>query len=162
MGSKASIKNGELLLPLRIVVRRPPPGVRFALQKGKSDADGNADLAAPSKSSADSLSFDFSVRVPADRTGGVPRFLGEFTQGSPTQRFVYLNSGKRAGQSGTHWDRRAKIPLTGITTAMIDAVQGTPGTVLELEILGTAGDGGPVCASRIDMIGGGWHPTPSN
>lgn len=158
MGSKAQIKEGERALPLRIVVRRPPPGVSFALQKGKSDANGNADLLAPGKSSGDSLSFDFSVRVATGRTGSAPRYLGEFTQGPPTQRFVYLNSGRRAGQTGTGWDRRAKIPLMAITPAMIDAVDAAPGTVLELEILGTAGDGGPVCASRIDVIGGGWHP----
>ena len=158
MGSKAAIKAGERVLPVRIVVRRPPSGVSFALQKGKSEAEGNAELLAPSKSSGDSLSFDFSVRVAAGSTGSEPRFLGEFTQGPPTQRFVYLNSGKRAGQTGTHWDRRAKISLSAITSEMIDAVLTVPGTVLELEILGTAGDGGPVCASRIDMIGGGWHP----
>jgi hypothetical protein len=158
MGSKAPIKEGERALPLRIVVRRPPPGVSFALQKGKSDANGNADLLAPSKSSGDSLSFDFSVRVATGGTGGAPRFLGEFTQGPPTQRFVYLNSGRRAGQTGTGWDRRAKISLMAITSAMIDSVHASPGTALELEILGTAGDGGPVCASRIEMIGGGWHP----
>jgi hypothetical protein len=156
VGSKAAVKEAEREVPLRIVVRRPPSGVSFALQRGKSDANGNANLLAPSKSSDDSLSFDFPVRVA--RGSGAPRFLGEFTQGPAGQRFVYLNSGTRAGQTGTHWDRRAKISLTAITLAMIDAVHAAPGTVLELEILGTAGDGGPVCASRIDTIGGGWHP----
>ena len=162
MGSKASIKEGERTLPLRIVVRRPPPGISFALQKGKSDADGKAELLPPSKSSGDSLAFDFSVRVATERTGGAPRFLGELTQGPPNQRFVYLNSGRLAGQTGTQWDRRAKIPLTAITSAMIDSVLATPRTVLELEIVGTAGDGGPVAASRIETIGGGWRPVKVN
>ena len=40
---------------------------------------------------------------------------------------------------------------------MIEAVLDAPRTVLELEIVGTAGDGGPVAASQIEVIGGGWH-----
>ena len=45
---------------------------------------------------------------------------------------------------------------------MIEAVLAAPRTVLELQIVGTAGDGGPVAASRIEMIGGGWHRAKIN
>src|SRR5205814_1406233 len=97
--------------PIKLIARADEPfirptGVRFALQKGKSDAKGNAELLAPTRSDPTSLSFDFSVRVARAKPGAPPRFLGEFTQGPPDKRFVYVNSGRRAGQEDTLWDRR--------------------------------------------------------
>jgi hypothetical protein len=47
----------ERELPLRITLLRPPPGVRFALQRGRSE------LVEPVRADADSLVFDFEVRV---------------------------------------------------------------------------------------------------
>lgn len=145
--------KGEVEIPLRITLHRAPPGVRFALQKGKAGAQGNAELIPPTKSDADSLSFDFSVRVAG---GNRPRFLGEFTQGPPEKRFVYVNSGQSAGQPNTFWNRRAKIPLTTITGALIEKVRSTPDTMLVIEIEGTGKDGGPVCASLLSSTE--WRP----
>jgi len=136
----------EVEIPLRITLHRAPQGVRFALQKGKAGAQGNAELVPPTRSDAESMSFDFSVRVAG---GNRPRFLGEFTQGPGDKRFVYVTSGKSAGQPDTPWNRRAKIPLTTITPALIDRVRDTPNTVLLIEIHGRAGDGGPVVASQL-------------
>jgi hypothetical protein len=34
-------KDGEFEIPLRITLRRVPPGVRFAMQKGKGGAQGS-------------------------------------------------------------------------------------------------------------------------
>jgi len=62
---------------------------------------------------------------------------------------VYVNSGRRAGQADTLWDRRAKIPLTTITGALIEKIRATPNNVLVIEIEGTGKDGGPVCASLL-------------
>ena len=143
-------------LPLRITLHRVPPGVRFALQKGKSDARGNSELVPPTRIDPDSLSFDFSVRVADVSRGARPRFLGEFTQGPPDRRFVYVNSGKRAGQANTFWDRRAKIPLTTITSDMIEKVRSTPNTLLAIQIEGTGKDGGPICASLLSSTE--WRP----
>jgi len=153
MGSRSEV-TAEL--PLRITLHRVPAGVQFALQKGKSDAEGNAELVPPTRTEADSLSFDFSVRIADRKRGAPPRFLGEFTQGPPDKRFVYVNSGRRAGQADTLWDRRAKIPLTTITTALIDKALSAPNTVLGIEIQGTGRDGGPVCASLISSTD--WRP----
>src|SRR5205814_806745 len=61
-------------LALRIIVERPPAGVVFRVQRSKSE------LLAPSKISASSQSFDFTVRVVLTR-GEPPNFLGEFAQG---------------------------------------------------------------------------------
>jgi len=142
---------------LRITLYRVPPGVRFALQKGKSDAHGNAELVAPTRIDPTSISFDFSVRVGPGK-GETPRFLGEFTQGPPDKRFVYVNSGRRAGQEETLWDRRAKIPLTTITPESIEELRSTPNTVLLIEIEGKARDGGPVCASLLSSTE--WRVVP--
>jgi hypothetical protein len=128
-------------LQLRITVVNPPPGVPFRLQRGQSE------LVAPLRESDQSLVFELDVRV-GERDGTAPpRLLGPFTQGPPNGRFVYVNSGKRAGQSESCWDRRAKVPLGGLTWALIDEAAATPGAVMEAEIAGTGRDGGPVCAS---------------
>ena len=70
-----------------------------------------------------------------------------FSQGPPSGRFVYVNSGTLAGQKGSCWSRRAKVPLTGITWDDLDAVRCGPVRVLEASIHGTGRDGGPACAS---------------
>ena len=139
----------EFEIPLRITLYRVPPGVKFALQKGKSGAAHTEELIPPTRVDPTSISFDFVVRVAPDRLGTKLRFLGEFTQGPADKRFVYLTSGRRAGQQDTPWDRRAKIPLTTITPALVDRVRDTRNTVLLIEINGRAGDGGPVVASQL-------------
>ena len=48
------------------------------------------------------------------------------------------------------WQRRAKVPLAGITWTMIKK-----GSVIEAHIEGTARDGGPACAT-VPLLGGGW------
>ena len=117
---------------------------------------GDVELVQPTRRDPDSLSFDFSVRVEQAKKGARPRFLGEFTQGTPEKRFVYVNSGRSAGQADTLWNRRAKIPLTTISTALIDRVRSSADTILELEIEGTSKDGGPVCASLLSSTE--WRP----
>jgi hypothetical protein len=136
-------------LAVRIIVRRPPSGVAFAVQRGR------AELVEPSISAPDALVFDFSVRVSAIRAGATPRLLGPFTQGPPAARFVYVNSGQRAGQPESHWDRRAKVPLRGITASMIHSAAGTAGARVETEFDGTGMDGGPTCAT-VKTRRGGW------
>jgi hypothetical protein len=61
-----------------------------------------------------------------------------------------VNSGKRAGQAKTQWDRRAKVPLTGINWTLIKNV--AKGGVLETQIEGTGRDGGPACGT-VPLIG---------
>lgn len=101
----------------------------------------------PSISTPDLVVFDFTVRLGETAAGVSPRFLGPFTQGPPAVRFVYVNSGKRAGQPGSRWERRAKIPLGGITAALIQAAARTPSGCIETEYSGTGADGGPTCAT---------------
>jgi uncharacterized protein DUF5990 len=139
-------------LPIRITVERPPAGVAIQVQRGR---DG---LLPPSRSSRQSISFDLVVRLGNPRTPGTLRFLGEFAQGPAASRFVYVNSGARAGQRDTCWDRRAKVALGGITPAQVLRVLADKRLVLEARIAGTARDGGPMCAS-VPLLGDGWAVT---
>lgn len=136
-------------LPLRIIIADPPPGVAWAVQLGKNE------LLAPSLTTPRRLRFDFTVRIGAAVGGAAPRLLGPAVQGPPKARFVYLNSGLRAGQAGSCWDRRAKISLTGITQEMIATALKSGGTLVA-EFAGTGRDGGPACAS-VPLLGRGWQ-----
>jgi hypothetical protein len=135
-------------LPLRVVVERPPAGVAFRVQRGKWE------LLEPSPSASDSLSFDFTVRVVL-AAGEPPNFLGEFAQGPRDSRFIYVNSGTSAGQHDSNWTRRAKLPLTKISAALVKRVLADPGSVLEARIEGVGRDGGPACAT-VPLLDGGW------
>lgn len=125
---------------LRISVQHPLAGVQFRLQQGR------ADLVAPTRVTPDSIQFEFTLR-PGPPRGGRPTLRGPAAQGPPDGRFVYINSGRRAGQQGTGWDRRAKVPLRGITTALLNAALTNGQQVLEARIAGTGPDGGPACAT---------------
>ena len=150
----------DVELPLRITLLRPPAGVRFCLQRGKDE------LVSAGEATREDVSFDFAVRVKEDDgglggSGGgggtrTVRLLGEFTQGPPGGRFVYVRSGTMAGQPESCWSRRAKVPLAGITPALVRRVMKTPGARLEARIQGTGRDGGPVCAS-VKLLGSGWQ-----
>ena len=130
-------------LRLRITVIEPPAGVRLAMQRGRFD------LADAVEIRADALVFEFPVSV-ADATCTPPRQLGECTQGPVTGRFVYINVGTSAGQFGSPWTRRIKVPLYSMTPA--------PGTVLETRIRGIGRDGTPACATVPLLVP--WVPAP--
>ena len=136
-------------VPLRITLVAPPSDVMFCLQRGRDE------LVSRQQSTGAPLSFDFTVRVRPAASGEPMNFLGPFTQGPPASRFVYVNSGTMAGESATPWTRRAKIPLAGITTAMVKKVLAAPSACIEARIQGTARDGGPACAT-CRPIGSGW------
>ena len=137
-------------LPLRITVLRRPHGVAFAVQRGK------AELLEPAAVSTDAMVFDFIVRVAPRKGGGAPNFLGPYAQGTPADRFVYVNAGTAAGQVGSPWSRRAKIRIGMIGWDLVEEVLATPGVVLEARFEGTGRDGGPSCAS-VPLLGGGWR-----
>jgi hypothetical protein len=143
-------------LPLRIVVDRPVPGVALALQRG---ASGKATLVGPVHRSADALVFELDVTLDGSTAAGGPRLLGPFVQGPPTARFVYLNIGASAGQIGSPWQRRAKVPLGAIDWRAIEAL--APGERLTAHFNGTARDGTPACAT-VPILPPGWAPRRSS
>ena len=146
-------RRNQDVVPLRVVVRDPVPGVALRLQSGRTD------LVGPSSVSDAAVTFDFAVRVTLPDGEGPVGFFGPFTQGPPKERFVYVNAGRHAGQAGSCWDRRAKIPLTGIRPALIHSVLTVPGSVLEVSIAGRGRDGGPVCA-MVKLPPDAWQVRP--
>jgi hypothetical protein len=133
----------ERELTCRIVLQAPPSGVDFGLQKGRG---ANYETVQKQRSSGKDLKFEFNVAVRPVTKGTAPDFGGPFVQGPAGQRFVYIDIGTYAGQADTTWSRRLKIPVAGITWAMIDRASKAP-TVVETRIPGTGKDGGPNCAT---------------
>jgi Family of unknown function (DUF5990) len=132
----------EKELTFRIVLESPPPGVDFGLQKGQGN---DYETVQTQRSKTGDLRFEFTARVKEGKTGE-PVFLGPFTQGPAHERFVYLDIGTYAGQHGTPWSRRLKVPLRGIAWQMIEQAS-SGGKALETHVPGTGRDGGPTCAT---------------
>jgi len=112
--------------------------VRLGIQKGKVVIeDALAD--------ADSMTFIVPLRVGRNPKTGQPNFLGEFAQGTPNNRFIYLCWGERVGED---WDpfRRAKIRLDGLTWEQIQTAQ-TTGKPIDMTANMTDKKGGPACGS---------------
>ena len=128
-------------LQLILTLRSPPPGVHFAVQRGR-DA-----LVKPFFATTELVSFAITLMLGPPSAEGSYNFRGPCAQGGPADRFVYVNAGSYAGQMGTPWARRAKIKLAGIPIELVAHAVGKPNTAIEARIEGTMKDGGPVCAS---------------
>jgi len=138
-------------LALRIVVDQPIPGVALALQRGSGTKFG---LVGPAQASADALVFDLDITLDGVIAAGGPRLLGRFVQGPPTARFVYINVGASAGQIGSPWQRRVKVPLGGIGWQAIEAL--SPGDRLTAHIASKGRGGTPACAT-VPILPPGWR-----
>lgn len=138
-------------LQLILTLTALPAGVQFAVQHGR---DG---LLPPYASTSESISFAITMDLGPTLADGAFNFRGPFAQGTPSDRFVYVNSGGYAGQPGTPWERRAKIKLGGIPRGLVEAAAGDPDVAIECRIHGTMRDGGPVCATvHPSAIGWQW------
>lgn len=128
-------------LQLILTLVSPPPGVDFAVQRGRDE------LVRPFLATTGLVSFAITLTLGPLLAGGSPNFRGPFAQGTPADRFVYVNSGFYAGQMGTPWARRAKIKLADIPIALVERAVGNPNAAIEARIEGMMKDRGPVCAS---------------
>ena len=144
---------GDRGLQVRIVVVHPPADVSFAVQEGRSG------LLPPIEVHKDQIAFRFVVRLGMETRGNDPNFLGPFAQGPRGGRFVYVNSGRHAGQEDSCWDRRAKIPLGGLTWSLVKSALAKRGGVVEARMNGVGRDGGPACGS-VALLGK-WRVTAS-
>jgi hypothetical protein len=118
--------------------------VDFALQKGKGS---NCQIVQKQRSGTGDLSFEFTARAALGSKDEPPNLLGPFVQGTPDARFVYIGIGTFAGQTDTEWNRRLKVPLTGITSQMIERAARDPHAAFETHVPGTGKDGTPTCAT---------------
>ena len=89
---------------LRLTIVQPPPGARWAVQLGRDK------LLPPIKVAPDQLVFEVPLTL-APNLRGTLQLRGAAVQGPPAARFVYVNSGKRAAEFSSCWDRRAKVSL---------------------------------------------------
>jgi hypothetical protein len=137
-----------MTIHLRITIESPVPGVALAIQRG-TDA-----IVLPLRSTGDTVVFEVTAEV-RQRPDGTTVLAGAVVQGPPSARFLYVTVGTRAGQPNSPWNRRAKVPLIGIDSAMLAAAT-QPAVVLAARIAGRARDGGPACAS-VPLLGGGWQ-----
>jgi hypothetical protein len=128
-------------MKLRVVVVDPPQGVAFAVQRGRND------LLLPTIECPAFIQFDLELRLGTALANGSPNYLGEFAQGTPADRFIYLNSGTWAGQHASCWTRRAKLKLGSIPIEIAEAAIANSRQVVVASVTGTMADGSPICAS---------------
>jgi len=143
----------ELEITLQIVLVKPPEGVDYGVQKGS----GNMyETIQKQRSNGADLNFKFLITIKGEpRKDEMPKYSGPIVQGPTGGKFVYIDIGTCAGQVGSIWSRRLKVPLYTITWKDIDAVNKNPKLILETIVPGTAKDGGPNCATVKPF--NGWH-----
>jgi hypothetical protein len=135
-------------LPLRVVLIDPPPDVDYGIQRGRGS---RYEPVFVQQRKRGDVTFDFCVTVDQGK-GGAPVFSGEYVQGTPARRFIYIDVGTYAGQKNTPWSRRMIVLLTPITSEQVtEALK--PGHRLSASIQGTGKDGGPSCAT-VPLING--------
>lgn len=134
----------EFEVTFRIVLENPPSGVDFALQKGKGS---KYEIVQKQRTANRDLQFEFTARAVCNAKAEEPNLLGPFVQGTPGERFVYIGIGTFAGQTGTEWSRRLKVPLSGLSAEMIGKAARDAHLLLETHVPGTGRDGGPNCAT---------------
>lgn len=110
----------------------------------------------PYTADAESVAFAITVRLGPALADGSFNFRGPYAQGTASDRFIYVNSGTLAGQLASCWERRAKVKLAEIPRALVESAVGDPDRAIEARIVGTARDGGPVCAS-VQPHAISWH-----
>ena len=124
---------------IRIRVTNPLKGVTMQVQRGKCE------LLPPIKNTASEMVFEFDIDV--NVSSGVPNFLGAYAQGPKDARFVYVNSGTYAAETGSVFGRRAKLSLMSVTKKQVQDVLASNTARLETTFPGVGRDGGPTCAS---------------
>ncbi len=131
-------------LRFRILLRDSPTGVDFGLQLGRSATSTVAQL---QRSAGEDLLFEFPLTIVVPEGTDSPDFRGTAAQGPKGSRFIYLCIGRSAGLLHSPWDRRLKVPLSGITPSLLHRAAQHPAAVLEARVPGTGRDGGPNCAT---------------
>lgn len=132
--------NGEIII--RIVLESPVPGVEYGLQKGSGT---KYETVQKQRAGTDDLVFECSLTIKF--SGETAVFLGPYAQGPANKRFVYIDIGTYAGQIESDWNRRLKIPLTGITPEIARQSVSDSKRVIVTFVAGTGKDGGPNCGT---------------
>ena len=94
-------------IDLRILLQNPVDGVMYGLQKGKGV---HYEIVQAQIGNRQDLTFRFVVHL-KQTNKSAPSLTGPFVQGTPGNRFVYINIGSYAGQAGAPCSGRLKVPI---------------------------------------------------
>ncbi|MGC4102201.1 DUF5990 family protein [Ferruginibacter sp.] len=130
-------------ISLRIILQSPPAATDYAVQKGSGN---QYETLLKQRSVGKDLLFDFTITAKTGKDKTLD-FAGPIVQGKAGERFVYIDIGTYAGQENAAWARRLKIPLSGITDAMIKKLATDNSLQLQTKVPGVGKDGGPNCAT---------------
>lgn len=139
---------------LKIVLQNPLAGTIYGLQKGKGP---NYETIQAQLGDGKDLYFEFVVQVKQTK-GSVFSFSGPHVQGTPVNRFVYINIGSYAGQAGAKWSGRMKIPLPA--NALLDEQFNTDTLRWYCTVPGRTKEGKPMFAT-VKSFGGWVRQEPS-
>lgn len=133
-------------ISLQIICQALSPGYDPTRQAfGMQDRSGNLLPGQPMPDG--SQRFLCSVVVTEMEGGQPPDFTGEFVHGARGARFLYLSLQRL--EDGA-WERRLKIPLSGISAEQIAAQEGVSQSVLTARI---SGEG----SGTVALLDGGWR-----
>jgi hypothetical protein len=132
-----------LAMKLRVILEKTPVNVGFGIQKGKGS---QYKIEQFQLGNGQNLSFDCVVQVKKTVNNSID-FSGDCVQGPKQERFIYINIGTSAGQIGSIWTRRLKVPLRNITEELVSKISENDSFCLETTVPATGKDGTPNCAT---------------
>ncbi|HJW16373.1 MAG TPA: DUF5990 family protein [Flavisolibacter sp.] len=130
-------------LTLQIALENSPKGVLFGIQKGSGS---QYETIQAQSGNGETLNFECTIRLKKDQNGRVD-FSGPMVQGPPGVRFIYIDIGTAAGQHGSEWSRRLKIPLSGYLHPGDDLTSLPADITFKAGINGIGKDGTPACGT---------------
>lgn len=136
-------------MKIRIILEKTPMNVGFGIQKGKGM---QYQIEQFQLGNGQNLSFDCDAQVKKGIVGSID-FSGISIQGTSQERFIYINIGTSAGQIGSIWTRRLKVPLRGITEEMVSKASQNETFCLETIVPAIGKDGSPNCATVKPFLG---------
>jgi hypothetical protein len=135
-------------ISLRIILENPVNGTVYGLQKGKGS---NFETVQAQLGNGKDLFFDFVVQL-KQTNGSDCSLSGQFVQGPPANRFVYIGLGSYAGQAGAPLSGRLKVPLP--EAALLNNQGNVGGCCWYCTVPGRTKDGKPMFATVKPF--GGW------
>jgi hypothetical protein len=138
---------------VKISLKQPVIGVMYGLQKGTGT---NYQTIQQQLATDADLNFEMEIGIKGDPLkDAAPSFSGLFVHGPKSAQFIYVDIGASAGQPGSIWQRRLKIPMIGISWELITKLAADNRLYLFTEVPGKAKDGTPNCATVKPF--GGWR-----
>lgn len=154
--------SAELTVTFRVCLSNAPPREYVGYRNIIGGIQRKTDVL-PGEFGSDGLPyFSGELRARRDDGSGTPVFLGPFTFGPPSARFLYVSWSAVAGEAADHaraMFRRMKVPLAGIAWSAVESAA-SGACILEAVVPGTARDGGPACATVAPP--NGWRLVPLN